>query len=769
MKLANTGLKRIALIAIAISLIWFWNCLPDPLFDREPGQLVESAEGDILSARIAKDGQWRFLSADTLPMKYKTALLEFEDRHFYRHPGVNPLALGRALIQNIRSGRIVSGGSTITMQVIRMARGNKRRSVWNKFIETVMALRLELTSSKKQILSLYATHAPFGGNIVGLEAASLKYFGRSPSRLSWSESALLAVLPNAPSLIYPGKNQVTLIAKRNSLLNRLQNRGIIDSESCELAKSEHAPDRIFDMPRNAPHLLQRIAETPLGPRVRSSIQSELQNRVTSLVDRQHRLLHENQVHNMSVIVGDVRTGAIVAYVGNTDCPLEGSGRDVDVILAPRSTGSLLKPFLYHDAIADGHILPQALLPDVPTNFGGYQPTNFNEKFDGAVPADETLSRSLNIPAVRLLKSYGVEKFHGNMQLRNQRHIDRAPDHYGLSYILGGAESNLNDLSMAYANMSREMQGMASMYSWQIESGIRADTVIEEVYDKGALWWTLEALRRLERPLGETGWKLFSGTRKVAWKTGTSFGHRDAWAIGITPDHVVGVWVGNADGEGRPGLTGVQVAAPLMFDVFRELPQSGWFEKPHSDLQAVDVCALSGFLAGPNCDSVSVKSFPDQAERSDPCSYHTIAHLDESETYRVNSGCYPVSRMTKRNYFQLPPIMEWYYVRRSPAYEVLPKVLPGCNTDLTNVLSFIYPENGSQVVIPREFTGVKGRMVAKLATRNSANITYWYLDHQYIGQTTNIHEIDVLPSPGWHTLAVVDELGNSSEVRFEVLE
>ena len=306
----------------------------------------------------------------------------------------------------------MSGGSTLSMQLIRIARKGKARNFYQKIIEILMAFRLELAYSKKEILALYASHAPFGGNVVGLEAAAWRFFGRSAKELSWAESATLAVLPNAPSLIYPGKNSLRLLKKRNRLLNRLRNQGVIDSLTCELSKQEEVPSKIHSLPGLANHLLDRVCKEYKGERLTSSIKYTLQKQVDNLVQKHQKSLESNLVYNMAVLVLDVESGKTLAYIGNTKkIGKEKHANQVDIIRSARSTGSILKPFLFAAMLANGDILPTTLVPDIPTQIANYSPKNFNLEYDGAVPANRALSRSLNVPAVRMLHQFGVNQFH----------------------------------------------------------------------------------------------------------------------------------------------------------------------------------------------------------------------------------------------------------------------------------------------------------------------------------------------------------------------
>src|SRR5882762_5172657 len=445
----------IAVFAIAVA---FYFCLPDPLFKDSYSTVLNDCNGELLSASIAVDGQWRFPESDSISEKFAQALVTFEDKRFWHHPGVDILSLSRAFRENVKAGKIVSGGSTISMQLIRLSRKEKSRTYFEKIAEIILATRLELTYSKSEIITMYASHAPFGGNVVGLEAACWRYFGRDSRDLSWAEAAMLAVLANSPSLMHLAKNREALKIKRDKLLDKLALNGKMDSPTCELAKAESVPQSPLDLPRYARHLLVRaMKEGHQQTKVSSTLQLPLQMRVEQIVQMHHQRLKSNQIFNAAAIVLEVNSGNVLAYVGNTQVKEKGDyAEDVDVITSPRSTGSILKPFLYAAMLDEGKILPQTLLPDIPTFINGFAPQNFSKEFDGAVHADKALIRSLNIPAVHLLKQYRYEKLHSLLKIIGMSTLNDPPEHYGLSLILGGAEGTLWDISGMYASMARVM-------------------------------------------------------------------------------------------------------------------------------------------------------------------------------------------------------------------------------------------------------------------------------------------------------------------------
>ncbi|UMY66074.1 MULTISPECIES: penicillin-binding protein 1C [unclassified Flavobacterium] len=751
-------------------LVGYYFCLPDPLFETPYSTVLESSNGELLGAKIARDGQWRFPQGDSIPVKFQQCLIYFEDQHFRSHPGFNPVAMVNAVRQNAKAGRVVRGGSTLTQQVIRLSRDGKKRSYFEKAIEIILATRLECRYSKDEIIGLYAAHAPFGGNVVGLEMASWRYFGVRPHQLSWAESATLAVLPNAPSLIYPGKNQEKLRAKRDRLLAKLWKEGVIDEATYRLSVAEPLPQKPYPLPTSAPHLLQRVAKTREGQWVRSTVDIHLQQRANELVRFYYGQYRQNEIYNMAVLVLDVHTRNVIAYVGNTPTDSDHQ-KDVDIIGAPRSTGSILKPLLYASMLDEGQILPHTLVADVPTQISGYTPQNFNQTYDGAVPASRALSRSLNIPAVLMLQDYGIGKFYDQLHRFRLRDINRPVGQYGLSLILGGAESNLWDLCRTYAGLSSTVTYFNSHQARyrkgefaepNLDNDLQVDFG-EESFQKtivgaGSIYLAYLAMEEVNRPEGDEAWKFYDSSRKVAWKTGTSFGNRDAWAIGSSPDYVVGVWVGNATGEGRPELTGVGSAAPVMFDVFNLLPRKRWFATPLNDLEEVEVCAQSGFLPQTFCPTR--KEFvPLKGKTSSLCPYHKQIHTDVSGRFRVNSSCEAVDNIVTRPWFVLPPVMEWYYRGQHIDYEPLPPFRPGCQSPQQATMDFIYPKAHTKIYLTKNFDSQVQPVIIKVAHSDREKQLFWYIDHRYVGSTKTFHEMPLKAKTGRYDVTVTDEDGN----------
>jgi len=740
------------------------------LFDAPTSTVVESSDAVLIGARIANDGQWRFPQLDSVPERFKECVLLFEDEYFYNHPGFNPISILKAIQHNLTQDSR-RGGSTITQQVIRLSRKNKRRTYFEKAIELFMATRLEVKLSKEEILNLYATYTPYGGNVVGLETASWRYFGIPAHELSWSQSAALAVLPNAPSLIFPGRNDQALLKKRNRLLKKLLDKNSIDNTTYELAIEESLPEKPLPLPNITPHLTERVKKEHKGKRITTSIDRSLQLQINRIAKQHYERLKRNEIYNLSILVIDVDSRKILGYVGNSPTSRE-HGSYVDIITKNRSTGSTLKPFLFASLLDEGQLLPTSLVKDIPTVINGYNPKNFNKTHLGVVSADRALSRSLNVPAVRLLRQYGLQKFYNQLKTMHLNSLNQPAGHYGLSLILGGAESSLLEVTQTYASLASTLNYFNDNSSTYRDGEFQSATYLESpsldfgtaqfkapILNAGAIHHTFKALQEVNRPEGEENWQFFDASQPIAWKTGTSFGFKDAWAVGTTPKYAIGVWSGNADGEGRPGLTGITAAAPILFDVLNVLPNSGWFKTPFDDLTLIETCSKSGFRASIFCEETQEVQMPINGTKSKPCPYHQQLSLDEKETFQVNANCYPLEDIKFKNWFAVPPVVEYYYARSNPNYKKLPPFLYSCSAEQLDLMEFLYPKKNEVVLLPKDLGNTSTDVIFKLAHQQNDSEVFWYLDETYIGDTNSFHELIINIEPGTYQLTVVDAKGN----------
>jgi penicillin-binding protein 1C len=506
-------------VAGVLALLAWWAA-PRRLFNDPLSPVLFSSDGRLLGARLAADEQWRFPRTRAVPERFFQALVQYEDRRFFRHRGVDLRAIVRALWTNIRKGSIVGGGSTLTMQVVRIARKNPPRTYREKVREMALALRLELACSKKEILGLHAANAPFGGNIVGIDAASWFYFDRGPEVLSWAEAAFLAVLPNDPKLVAGKNNRRLLKQKRDRLLRRLSQRKFLSRLELSLALAEPMPAGMRAVPRLAPHLLDTLAARRSGERLFFSfIHSGLQSTLARIVQANGERLLASHIRNLAALVVDNRQGTVAAYVGNVSRPASEHGQDVDLVRRPRSTGSILKPFLYAAMLQEGGLTPRTLVADTPAHFSGYVPENFDRRFRGAVAARDALAWSLNIPAIRMLQQFGIPRFYNLLKKWGLTTLDRLPGGYGLTLILGGAEATLYEVTGLYAGLAQLALGDAGRRTEirLLQGDVSRKSRMSDL-GPAAAFLTLEALTEVNRPDDEGYWKQFSSSKWVAWKT-----------------------------------------------------------------------------------------------------------------------------------------------------------------------------------------------------------------------------------------------------------
>ena len=762
--------KRILFSLVIVFIIWLVLPLPSPLFKTDYSTVILDENNVILKVFLNKDEQWCLppRQDQIIPEKLKQAVLIYEDKHFYHHPGVNPVALIRALYQNITHREIVSGASTLTMQVARL-RKPKARTYLNKIREILQAVKIEVHYSKEEIFQMYLNHAPYGGNIIGYQAAVYRFFGKIPDQLTWSEAAMLAVLPNAPGLITPTANRNQLIQKRNKLLKELQSNGIIDKETYQLALLEEVPEEVIPFKDYAPHLARRLKSLyPDKKTIHTTIKKDIQYKVTNYTARQLEYLNQFGIKNGCVLVTETQTGNVKAYVGSQKFYDERSQGQVDGIMAPRSAGSTLKPFLYALAMDDGIILPQTLIKDIPTNFDAFSPSNASETFDGIVTAHDALTRSLNVPAVRLLNIYGVYPFYTFLKNAGMKTLFRSADDYGLPLILGGVEVTAWDMVRLFRGLANggTFESLKLLQSDSTNHGHESAALIS----KGACYLTLEMLKELKRPGSEYFWKQYNNQYPLAWKTGTSYGHKDSWAIGVSPEWTIAVWIGNFNGEGNKNLSGAGSAGPLLFQIFNSLPHNPdlvWFDRPEKDLTTVELCAETGFLAGENCNRKIEADAPRFMKPLRICPYHEAVFVDKENRYAVCSHCWKEGHHKTSVLIYPPDVVQYLYEKGFPVQKIPPHN-PACKVNMGNKdLQITYPYENAILWIPRDFNLKYQEIVFRAAERNPDIRVYWYLNEKFLGTTTGNNLMTASIPIGWHEIFVIDEAGNKDRKRFYV--
>lgn len=769
----HTNLKRKQsyLLIPASFLIGFIIYVSIPLshekISKDYSQVILADDSTFLRVFLNNNQQWCLppqIQSD-IPDNLKAAVLTYEDQYFRSHPGVNPWALLRAVFLNVKHQRIVSGGSTITMQLARMILDNPR-TMMNKFKELLLTFKIELLNSKEEILEDYLCHAPYGSNIRGYIAASYRFFAKKPSQLTWGEAATLAVLPNAPGMVFPTKNDKNLTIKRDGLLLKLHQKGIIDKETYELSIMESTPKEIIPFPLAAPHLTDQIHTGNHLPVIYTTISPAIQQETNFFVKQHSAQLQQMGIQNACALVLDNTSGKVVSYVGSQDYnDLNARGR-VNGITAPRSSGSILKPFLYALAIDEGLILPQTLIKDIPTYFNSFSPSNASEKFSGIVPASDALIHSLNVPAVRLLNAYGVQKFYNQLNYAGVGSLFRHADDYGLPLILGGAEVTPWDMAGLYCGMANA--GKFSDISYLKNSN---NSNQKQLISSGAAYLIMDEMKELLRPGLEFYWKKYSTQRPIAWKTGTSYGHKDAWAVGSTPQWTIVVWVGNFNGSSNKNLSGMRSAGPLLFNILNALPvksQHSWFKENSRDFVHVKICSHTGFYASENCDEPIHVKAPKNMKPIKTCNYHKKNLYDGKMDFVVCSYCWDEDRI-EQNVLKYPPDVNYYLRANGNLVSREPIHNPACTlAQEKDILQIIYPLQHANVFIPKGFDGDHQPLVGRLASQFPEREVFWYLDDSFLESTRNKQALPLKLRAGKHLLTVVDVMGNKDQVEFSVI-
>lgn len=763
----NKWLRR-ALTSLAALLLFFLLIpLPRPLFPDDYSTAVLDAHGEILRVFLNRRQQWQLPPRPDapLPHKLKTAVLEFEDRYFYRHPGVNPLSLLRALRQNMAQHKIVSGASTLTMQVARLMRP-KTRSYGNKILEILQALKIEILYSKEEIFRLYLNHAPYGGNVVGFRAAARRYFRKPADRLTWSEAATLAVLPNAPGLISPQSNPRLLKEKRNRLLHRLFTAGHIDQPTLELALREEIPRRSFPFAMHAAHLARRLKMAhPRQPLLRTTIDLGLQTVLEDIARKRAKWLHSLGIPHFAALVVENRSGSVRAYLGSPDF----KRFKVDGVMAPRSSGSILKPFLYALSVDEGLILPPTLISDVPSFYGAFSPSNADERYRGIVTAHQALVQSLNVPAVRLLNKYGLQGFYEFLKAAGLRTLFRPADAYGLPLIIGGAEVTLWDMAKLYCGLANG-GNFAPIHALAGEKAAGRQNS-RPLVSPGAAYLVLQILNDVKRPGSAYYWRDFENQWPLAWKTGTSYGQRDAWAVGVNPQWTIAVWAGDFEGRGNANIAGSRCAGPLLFDIFEALPKDvrqRWFSEPTKELRSVRLCKETGFAAGPSCPHVVEAKAPLNAKPLTLCPYHRQIFVSLDEKEQVCSLCWKAGDHKAVSRLVFPPEVSQILRQTGKPQAALPPHRASCPAMAEgHPLRIIYPHNETHIWLPRDLDGKLQRLNARIAHRQPGQTVFWYVDTHYLGSTNGQYSKALTLPKGWHRLLVIDQNGRRDEVKFFV--
>ncbi|MBT0816097.1 penicillin-binding protein 1C [Campylobacter lari] len=704
------------------------------LFKGTYSKVLLDKNKEILSVFLDANEQWH-LESEFIPQKLKSAVILYEDKNFYSHYGVDFLALIRAFKNNLFSSKR-SGASTISMQTIKLLEQNKR-TYFNKFNEIIKAFALENAYEKDEILKLYLNNAPYGGNLVGVASAGLFYFEKDLKDLTWSEAALLAVLPNNPGLINLEKNKDRLLKKRNALLDRLFEKGYFSKDILTLAKAEKLPS--FKARKNlAPHLARRLLVDK--EKIISSIDKKIQIKFEEKAKEYSYKLQQKGIKNLAILLADTKTNKVLAYVGSNDFYDFASFGQVDGVIAKRSVGSTLKPLLFAFAIDEGLIVPESLVLDVPTFFSNFAPQNANKKYHGFISVKESLQKSLNIPFVSLLAEYGYEKFF--YKLKDILDFeDENFKKYGLSLILGTKEFSLEDMVKIYLGLGNYGNFKELLYE---ENAFTKED--KKLISDGASFLTLQTLKDLDR----VGLKQYDFNTIISWKTGTSYGRKDAWAIGTSPKYTLGVWVGNFNGEANANLYGVSIAGELFFELLALLDRINLeFEKPN-DLVTIKIENQTGYRYDYKFGFKEVL-YPQSANilRTSPFLKEVFMYKNKE----VDSLDKNFIHAKKKIILNLPSNAQAFFAKEK-------QNLQSSNQNL----KIIYPLNNLNIVLPKDLKS-KQKLLVKLVNPKKEKL-FWYLNQELIFEGKE----ETLPldlKKGKYVLCIISEDGTSDFIKFNI--
>jgi len=749
------------LLAVFFAFLIYDALNPFPGKEVSWSTTIHGADGSLLHAFLSEDEKWRIkASIDEITPELEKTILFKEDRYFRYHPGINPIAVVRAAFNNLKKGRRTSGASTITMQLARMMRPAPR-TISAKLLEMVRAFQLEWHFTKDEILQMYFNLLPFGGNVEGVKTASLIYFGETPEELSLSQTVMLTVIPNDPNRLKPGRGQSALLTVRNRWLRAIGEAGLFDKDIIRDALEEPLPERIPNVPRQAPHLSYRLRQLA-GNAIYTFINPEVQYRVETQAVNYVRSLRAAGVENLAVLVVNNRTMAVEAYLGSAGFGEDAFQGQVDGITALRSPGSALKPFLYSLAFDAGLITPRLVITDVPKNFGGYRPENYDETYRGSVTAGQALALSLNLPAVELLDRLGVEPFASRLSRSGFRWIGNNRKKLGLSLVLGGCGTTLEELTAAYAALAnRGVYKPLRFFSGQDSAA--TDTLCSA----GAAYVITESLTQLQRPDLPAQYRMSAGLPAIAWKTGTSYGRRDGWAIGYNTEYTIGIWTGNFPGTGVAGLNGADFAVPLLFSLFSspEIKKSNQWFTPPPELDYRLVCSESGLPPDTFCHHRVMDYFLPGISPAQRCNHLKRYYVNQPGTLSYCSQCLP-----DKGYRQVllpyhpPALLAWYRQMQMPC-TVEPPHNPACpSVRYTGAPVITSLTDGAEYLLLK---GRRQKLQLACNTESGISTVFWYLNDKFYQSSAPDGYVFFTPGEGVWKISCSDNLGRNSDISIRV--
>ena len=746
---------------IAFPFVLFFSLhLIFPLdIDISYSKTVLDKDGNVLQSYLTYDDKWRlYTELNEISPMLKKAIIAKEDKYFYYHPGINPFAMSRALFNNVVRHKRTSGASTITMQVARMLQP-KKRTYWHKLVEIFRALQLEMMYSKAEILQMYLNLVPYGGNIEGVKSASLFYFQKNPDHLSLAEVTALAIIPNRPSSLRMGPKNEEIQKARNKWLRTFAKEKIFSQKAIDEAIAEPLEARRTVSPKKAQQFCRRMRKAfPNQALIKTTLDPQKQSQVEEITRNYVERLVNHNIHNAAVIVLDTKTGNVVAYVGSADYNNKFDGGQVDGIKAIRQPGSTLKPLIYGLAFDKGIVTPQTIITDVPVNFNGYRPDNFDRKFNGYVTAEYCLMNSLNIPAVKMLHKLTPDTLAECMIKLGFPQIKKDRKHLGLSMALGGCGVSLDDLTCMYASFAR--YGTWMPINW-LKGNSNPQRV--QVMSPAAAFMVTDILVKKTRPDLPIGYENSYHLPKIAWKTGTSYGRRDAWSIGYNKRFTIGVWVGNFSGEGVPELTGTDIATPLLFNIFNTLDYNSnndWYSMPKG-LDFRYVCSESGKRPNTFCGNQVMDYYIPMVSDNSVCEHMKNIYVSANDSFTYCNMCLPYAGYKERLVRNHPPEMIDYFERHMINYERIPPHNPNCEKVFqTGAPDITSPGNGMDYLLDKN-----DKQSLMLACNAAADVkkVFWYVNNHFLRVAARNEKIFIQPDPGKVKISCSDDKGRNTDV------
>ena len=727
--------------------------------------VVVSSDGTVMSAYLSKDQKWRIkIRREDIPEGLKKEFIYKEDRYFYYHPGVNVFALCKAFFRDLRARHVVSGASTISMQVARMLHPEPRTFA-NKFKEIFRAMQLERHYTKEQILEMYFNLLPYGGNVEGLKAASLIYLNKKPVDLSPAEIATLMIVPNNPNKYRLGINNPTIVKERNKWLVRFGKAHLYKQQEIDQALTEPLVAKRGSVQRTAPHLCNRLARKLKDENyIQTNLDFNTQKRTQQIVSDFVQKLAMWNITNASAIIIRNKDHAVVAYVGSANFDdLKNSGQ-VDGGNALRSPGSALKPFLYAMAFDQGVVTPKSVLYDVPCNYSGYMPHDYDQIYRGKVTVEDALLNSLNVPAVKLLSEMDVNAYITLLEKGGCHSLVNQEKKLGLSLVLGGCGVKLHELTGLYVALANN--GMYAPLRWTKDEPEGKPVQLFSDNASFMISHILTGMLRFDVPANIEGAEDFP---KIAWKTGTSYGHRDGWCVGYNDKYTVGVWVGNFNDAEAPELSGSSCAVPLMTKIFGSLNvynDFNWLKFPKG-LGIRWVCNETGDLPGTYCVNQVSDYYIPGVSTTETCDHMQMVYVDKNEKFSYCETCLPAKGYKEKLYPNYAPDMIAYFNLYHIPYQKVPEHNPNCTRVVAdNTLSIEFPVNGTEYMLMKNESH---QLKLKCSAGNDVSFVYWYVNDKYIAKSKPDEDVFFSPDNGKLKISCTDDKGRTAHIHISVKE